>query len=65
MDFLNKYFNFDDNNITYGLTNELICFYVLECFRRKKKNTNRLIKIEIAKANSLGYFLFCKKLEEI
>ena len=38
MDFLNKYFNFDDNNITYGLTNELICFYVLECFRRKKKN---------------------------
>ena len=38
MDFLNKYFNFDDNNITYGLTNELICFYVLECFRRKEKN---------------------------
>ena len=33
--------------------------------RRKKKNTNRLIKIEIAKANSLGYFLFCKKLKEI
>lgn len=38
MKFLNEYFNFDNSNITYGLTTELIAFYVLECFKRKEKN---------------------------
>lgn len=34
----NKYFNFNNGSITYGLTNELIAFYVLELFKKAQKN---------------------------
>ena len=37
MDF-NKYFNFKNGSITYGLTNELIAFYVTELFKKENKN---------------------------
>ncbi|MBE6156626.1 MAG: transcription-repair coupling factor [Firmicutes bacterium] len=37
MDF-SKYFNFINGSVTYGLTDELIAFYVLELFKQKKKN---------------------------
>lgn len=37
MDFC-KYFNFENGSITYGLTNELIAFFVLELFRKENKN---------------------------
>lgn len=37
MDF-KKYFNFKNGSITYGLTNELIAFFVSELFREKKEN---------------------------
>ena len=33
--------------------------------KEEQKKLEERKKIEIAKANSLGYFLFCKKLEEI
>jgi len=35
---LSTYFNYDNGNITYGLTDELIAFYVLELFKQKNKN---------------------------
>ena len=35
---LSTYFNYDNDSITYGLTNELIAFYVLELFKKKKQN---------------------------
>ena len=35
---LSDYFNFTKENITYGLTNELIAFYVDELFKNKNKN---------------------------
>ncbi len=35
---LSKYFNYQNNSITYGLTDELIAFYVLELFSQKKQN---------------------------
>ena len=35
---LSNYFNFDNGNITYGLTNELIAFYLQELFKLKNKN---------------------------
>ncbi len=35
---LSNYFNFTKENITYGLTNELIAFYVDELFKNKSKN---------------------------
>ena len=35
---LSTYFNFDNGNITYGLTDELIVFYVLELFKQRDKN---------------------------
>ena len=34
----NKYFNFENGSVTYGLTNELIAFYVSELFEKKRKN---------------------------
>ena len=37
MDF-SKYFNFDNGSITYGLTSELIAFYVKELFKKEKRN---------------------------
>jgi len=37
MDF-SKYFKFEKGSITYGLTNELIAFYVSELFKNKNKN---------------------------
>ena len=40
MDFA-KYFNFDNKSVTYGLTNELIAFYVANLF--KEKNTNIIL----------------------
>jgi len=33
-----KYFNYENRSITYGLTNELIAFFVLELFKRENKN---------------------------
>lgn len=41
MEFLNKYFNYEKDSVTYGLTNELIAFYVLNLF--KNDNDNILI----------------------
>lgn len=38
MDFLNKYFNYTNNSTTYGLTNELICFYIENLFKKDKNN---------------------------
>lgn len=38
MEFLNKYFNYANNSTTYGLTNELICFYVDNLFKKNDKN---------------------------
>ena len=35
---LSTYFNFNNKNVTYGLTDELIAFYVLELFKQKEKN---------------------------
>ena len=35
---LNSYFNFNNKNITYGLTDELIAFYVLNLFKKENKN---------------------------
>ena len=35
---LKKYFNYNNGNITYGLTEELIAFYVLELFKEKQEN---------------------------
>ncbi len=35
---LSDYFNFTKENITYGLTNELIAFYIDELFKNKNKN---------------------------
>ena len=34
----NKYFNFQNQSITYGLTDELIAFYVDELFKQRNKN---------------------------
>jgi len=34
----NKYFNFENESITYGLTTELIAFYVQELFFKNNKN---------------------------
>ena len=33
-----KLFNFQNNAVTYGLTNELIAFYLLELFKKENKN---------------------------
>ena len=33
-----KYFNYENGSITYGLTNELIAFFVVELFKKKKEN---------------------------
>ncbi len=33
-----KLFNFQNNAVTYGLTNELIAFYMLELFKKEQKN---------------------------
>ena len=38
MDFLNKYFNYTNNSTTYGLTNELICFYIENLFKKDQNN---------------------------
>ncbi len=35
---LSSYFNFKNNGITYGLTDELIAFYVDELFKKENKN---------------------------
>ena len=35
---LSTYFNYKNGNVTYGLTDELIAFYVLELFMQKSKN---------------------------
>ena len=35
---LSAYFNYNNKNITYGLTDELIAFYVLELFKKENKN---------------------------
>lgn len=35
---LEKYFNFKNNDVTYGLTDELIAFYLLSLFKEKNKN---------------------------
>ena len=37
MDF-NSCFNFTNGSTTYGLTNELIAFYVTELYKKKQKN---------------------------
>ena len=37
MDF-NSYFNFTNGSTTYGLTNELIAFYVTELYKKKQEN---------------------------
>ena len=34
----NKYFNYNNGSITYGLTNELIAFYVKELYEKEQKN---------------------------
>lgn len=34
----NKYFNHENGSITYGLTNELIAFYVTNLFKKERKN---------------------------
>ncbi len=33
-----KYFNYENGSITYGLTNELIAFFVVELFKKKQEN---------------------------
>jgi len=33
-----KYFNYKNGSITYGLTNELIAFFVVELFKKENKN---------------------------
>ena len=38
MDFLNTFFNYENGKITYGLTNELISFYVLNLFKKENRN---------------------------
>ena len=38
MEYLKKYFNYENFSITYGLTNELICFYVLNLLSKTTKN---------------------------
>ena len=35
---LSKYFNYDNGSITYGLTTELIAFFVVELFKKKQEN---------------------------
>ena len=35
---LSTYFNYNNGNITYGLTDELIAFYVLELYKKENKN---------------------------
>ena len=35
---LSSYFNFNNKSITYGLTDELIAFYVTELFKKENKN---------------------------
>ena len=35
---LKKYFNFDNNSVTYGLTESLIAFYVKELKKNHNKN---------------------------
>lgn len=35
---LSTYFKYDNGNVTYGLTDELIAFYVLNLFKRDNKN---------------------------
>lgn len=38
MDFLSKYFNYEDNAVICGLTNELNVFYVLSLFKKESGN---------------------------
>lgn len=38
MDFLNKYFNYENGSVTYGLTEELISFYVLNLFKKAEES---------------------------
>lgn len=38
MDFLNKYFNYENGSVTYGLTEELISFYVLNLLKKTKES---------------------------
>ena len=33
-----KYFNYSNNSVTYGLTSELIAFYVEELYKNTEKN---------------------------
>jgi len=35
---ISKYFNYENGSITYGLTNELIAFYVAELYKKTNKN---------------------------
>ena len=38
MDFLDKYFKYDNNLVITGLTHELAYLYVAKTFKEKKKN---------------------------
>ena len=38
MDFLNKYFNYDNNTVTFGLTSELNVLYIVNLFKKQPQN---------------------------
>ena len=62
-----KYFNYENGSITYGLTNELIAFFVVELFKKKQENiillTSNLYEgnkaFNAIKNHSRSYFYFC------